>query len=547
MKNSMTLLLISVTFSVTSQIKVFPGGLQSYGSTTSPASGEKHHFAGDLVVAEAGNTTTGCALLRANGTTSVSSASRPDFTWLGNTNTGIFHPASNTIGFTINGTEKFRMNSNGQLLNSNTTSYGSAPDYSWSNDPNTGMFSVGSDIMGFSTGGTERFRIIANGQMLSNGSISASYPDYSWFSDPGTGIFHANSGSVCFSSGGAEKWRVGSSGQFLSNLTSVAATPDLSWKNDANTGIFSPGADMLGISTGGTERARMTNNGNLLIGTTSVENARLNVLNGIDGGIYASCNYTGDWQDPVIEAETNRSNSPTYRSTLTGTGATFYVSGAGWIYSQGNYLGSDRNIKDDIHTIDSAGSKLSRITGVTYTLKKEKPALYGTANEYMGVIAQDVEAVAPQAVKTLNDGTKAVCYEMLVGLLIEGYKEQSTKIDKLQNDLNRCCEKADTKTERSINPSSTNDNGMGDKTYLKQNNPNPFNKETVIEYNIVESGNASILVFDMNGKLLRTLPVKIPGHGSITISANDFAAGMYYYSLIVNDKEIDTKKMILTQ
>jgi hypothetical protein len=79
-----------------------------------------------------------------------------------------------------------------------------------------------------------------------------------------------------------------------------------------------------------------------------------------------------------------------------------------------------------------------------------------------------------------------------------------------------------------------------------QNKPNPFNKQTVIDYNVVEEGSASILVFDMNGKLLKTIPVKIPGKGSITINANDFNPGMYYYSLIVNDKEVDTKKMILT-
>jgi hypothetical protein len=500
MKNSMVILLVSVTFSVTSQIKVFPGSLQSYGSTTSPAFGEKHHFAGDLVVSEAGNTSSGCVLLRANGSSNVSSASRPDYTWLGNNNTGIFHPASNTIGFTINGTEKFRFHTNGQLLSSVTMNQ-STPDFSFYGDPNTGMYNPAADVLGFATGGTGKMRISVIGQILNdNSACAAIHPDYSWY-----------------------------------------------W--DDNTGIFHPTGDVFGITTGGTERARFSSSGNLLMGTTSIENAMVNVVTGTDGGIYVKSTYTSDWQDPTIEAETNRSNSATFRTTLTGTGTTFYVAGAGWIYSQGNYLGSDRNIKDDIHTIDSAGSKLSRITGVTYTLKKEKqnPAVYGTANEYMGVIAQDVEAVAPQAVKTLNDGTKAVCYEMLVGLLIEGYKEQAAKVDKLQNDLDQCCAKTNGKTERSINPSSTDNTGNGDRTYLKQNNPNPFNKETIIEYNIIESGNASILVFDMNGKLLKTIPVKIPGKGSITISANDFAAGMYYYSLIVNDTEIDTKKMILTQ
>ena len=51
----------------------------------------------------------------------------------------------------------------------------------------------------------------------------------------------------------------------------------------------------------------------------------------------------------------------------------------------------------------------------------------------------------------------------------------------------------------------------------------------------------------MTGKLLKTHTLSTSGNGTLTIHANEFAPGMYYYSLIVNDKEIDTKKMILTE
>jgi hypothetical protein len=51
----------------------------------------------------------------------------------------------------------------------------------------------------------------------------------------------------------------------------------------------------------------------------------------------------------------------------------------------------------------------------------------------------------------------------------------------------------------------------------------------------------------MNGKLLKTIPIKIPGKGSVIITSNGLPAGMYYYTLVVNDNEVDTKKMILTQ
>jgi hypothetical protein len=47
------------------------------------------------------------------------------------------------------------------------------------------------------------------------------------------------------------------------------------------------------------------------------------------------------------------------------------------------------------------------------------------------VIAQELEAVIPEAVRTREDGTKAVSYEKIIPLLIEAIKELNNKIDKL--------------------------------------------------------------------------------------------------------------------
>lgn len=385
---------MSLAAVASAQIKVFSGGAVSYGSTTAPAGGEKHKFTGDLVVSSASSISGSAARIRGNN--GYSAANTPDFTWYGNDQTGLFHPAYNVMGFTIDGSEKMRINSAGNLL-INTT----------------------------------------------------------------------------------------------------------------------------------------TDNGNLSIYTIAT-------------GIHINASHTGDWYQSMITA-TNRANSANYLVKLNGT-TKFYVAGQGWIFSDGNYLGSDKNIKDEIKGIDSAMSKVNKINGVTYKLKVEKqnPSIYGNAKEYMGVIAQDVEAVAPQVVKTMQDGTKAVCYEMLVGLLIEALKEQNAKVAQLENDVNNCCAKSNG-NNRLIAPENGNADESNNSSYIKQNNPNPFNKETVIEYFVAErNASSSILIFDMNGKLLKTLKITSSGKGSITINANDFAPGMYYYSLVVNNKETGTKKMILT-
>ncbi|HBX52885.1 MAG TPA: secretion protein Por, partial [Bacteroidales bacterium] len=72
--------------------------------------------------------------------------------------------------------------------------------------------------------------------------------------------------------------------------------------------------------------------------------------------------------------------------------------------------------------------------------------------------------------------------------------------------------------------------------------------ETVIEYYISENtANASIMIFDLNGKLLKTNNITGSGKGSITIFGNELSQGMYLYSLVINGEERDTKRMILSE
>jgi len=49
----------------------------------------------------------------------------------------------------------------------------------------------------------------------------------------------------------------------------------------------------------------------------------------------------------------------------------------------------------------------------------------------------------------------------------------------------------------------------------------------------------------MNGLLIKNYKIQTSGKGSIKISANELKAGMYIYSLIVNENEVDSKRMIL--
>jgi hypothetical protein len=90
-----------------------------------------------------------------------------------------------------------------------------------------------------------------------------------------------------------------------------------------------------------------------------------------------------------------------------------------------------KNFKENITPIANAIDKIRKISGNTYDWKEENKDIHGFEGNDVGVIAQEIEAVLPQLVTTRESGYKAVKYDKLVALLIEGIKEQQINIDNL--------------------------------------------------------------------------------------------------------------------
>ena len=95
------------------------------------------------------------------------------------------------------------------------------------------------------------------------------------------------------------------------------------------------------------------------------------------------------------------------------------------------------------------------------------------------------------------------------------------------------------------------DNMLPDQFALHQNYPNPFNPTTTIRYDIAQESRVLIQVFDIQGRLVKTLVEKMdtPGKKSIHWNATNqigdpVSAGMYLY-IIQTDSFNDTKKMLL--
>ena len=92
---------------------------------------------------------------------------------------------------------------------------------------------------------------------------------------------------------------------------------------------------------------------------------------------------------------------------------------------------SDQRLKNNITQIDNPLSKILSISGNTYTWNEKS----GKSGNDVGVIAQEVIEVLPEAVTTRDNGYLAVDYHKIVPLLVEAIKELSTKVENLEMKL----------------------------------------------------------------------------------------------------------------
>jgi hypothetical protein len=148
----------------------------------------------------------------------------------------------------------------------------------------------------------------------------------------------------------------------------------------------------------------------------------------VDGIIYGNGSYLTD----LSGSGWTSSPGKVYTTTATdnvGIGTTnpsylLHVSGTAAGVSWTNL--SDIRYKKNVQALHGSLNKVLQLRGVTYEWKN--PTEGNMRGAKLGVIAQEVEEVYPQAVTTSSDGIKGVDYNALVGPLIEAVKEQQSEI-----------------------------------------------------------------------------------------------------------------------
>jgi hypothetical protein len=111
---------------------------------------------------------------------------------------------------------------------------------------------------------------------------------------------------------------------------------------------------------------------------------------------------------------------------------------AGDIYINGVFHASDLRFKKNIRPVRKPMALLEKVNGVTYEFRREEFRKKGFSRERQyGLIAQELEQVMPELVRNREDGYKAVNYEGLIPVLIEGVKEQQDQIGQLEKTVQR--------------------------------------------------------------------------------------------------------------
>jgi hypothetical protein len=105
----------------------------------------------------------------------------------------------------------------------------------------------------------------------------------------------------------------------------------------------------------------------------------------------------------------------------------------GSVAGDGAYLNvSDGRYKQQLSPIPNALERVQQLQGVEFHWKRERRDLALPPGRQLGLVAQDVEAIFPEAVATAEDGTKSLAYSALIPVLIEAVKQQQVEIAALR-------------------------------------------------------------------------------------------------------------------
>jgi hypothetical protein len=365
---------------------------------------------------------------------SAGTASAPALTTTGDTNTGIFFPAADTIAFAEGGAEVARFDSSGNL------GLGVTPS-AWGSFGSSRAIQLTKGALSSLSGGPNDYIALSTNSFADTSSDPASAVwkyvatgnaslyeggrggQHRWFTAPsgtaGNAISFTQAMTLTAGGdlgvGGTSPYArisayVASSGTFQNAFGATnSANSDFTVRIRSGISDINNSAGALTFSTIDTERARIDSSGNLLVGTTSQPNpsfaARLAMVqpNANALAIFQGTNAGGAWGVSVSYTASSPNSTGNEAFGFSDSTTTRFVvrSNGGIANFQGNNVNlSDRREKTNFAPAKSYLETICAIPVQTFNYidqnMEEDPGLT------LGVVAQDVQAVAPELVMESN-------------------------------------------------------------------------------------------------------------------------------------------------
>jgi hypothetical protein len=248
------------------------------------------------------------------------------------------------------------------------------------------------------------------------------------------------SGSSLIDATSTTNWSTGIKTQLDSN-TVISGSSQITYVNinSIPSGIVSGSSQIVGSSIG-TNTISLNGTSVALGGTATIPNlvsgsSQISYLSvsSIPSGIVSGSSQvtlsstTG--YGSVLNQAVLTSSSPTFAG-LTINGA---ITATGDITA---FFTSDKRHKNNIQTIPNALEKVLKLNGVTWEWNDDVHEVTKSTPK-TGLIAQEVQEVLPEVVKTRDDGFLALDYSKMMGLMVEAIKEQQTQIHSLTLEIEK--------------------------------------------------------------------------------------------------------------
>jgi len=222
---------------------------------------------------------------------------------------------------------------------------------------------------------------------------------------------------------------------------------------------------------------------------------------------------------------------------------------------------SDRRSKKNIEDLNYGIEDIMMLKPVSFQWKDTEDE-----SRKLGFIAQDVQEIISEVVKVTDvvykNGTDTkrseitnsrlgMYYADLLPVVVKAIQQQQEVIEEKDiriAEMESRLKALEDKIANIVSVQNVDLQNVKSDAGIGQNRPNPFQNQTQIDYVVPTSASSAVMnVYDVTGKVIKSIPITHTGIGSISFKAGELSSGTYTYQLIVDEKLVDAKKMIKTQ